>query len=192
MNRMMSLLVVGVLGLAACGMASAQDEAPSGLGLYAIGASGAYNKPGTLGGTFGVVLHADVGEIRPGFVLFPEISYWSKSRPLSSSYSTKYNVKYQELGLQGNVHYYLNPEASTNYYVGAGLGLFSYKASASDSEYNLSSDVEKKSSLGLNLLGGFETPIGARTRLVAEGRYKIDGRNNMFQVKAGMTLELSK
>jgi len=178
-----------VMGLAGS-IAGAQDG-EGGLGLYAIEGLACVAKSGDLGGTFGIALTADIGELMPNMAIFPGISYWSKSVSVAGYAGSGYALKNQELGLQVDLHYYLNPDEQVNYYVGSGVGLFSSSISV-EAGSGLESEAVSESKFGLSMLAGLEYPLGERTRFVGEGRYKIDGRHNQLGLRLGINLEMGR
>jgi hypothetical protein len=125
-NTLMFLLL---LVLAISGSAVAHDWAD--LRLYAVGGSAGYvnsspfSSIGQNGGSIGLGLHADLGNIA-GFALFPNVSYWRRSTTTGQSYYET-STTLQEFCLNADLHYYLNPEANTNYYLGAGVAYSYFK-----------------------------------------------------------------
>lgn len=189
MNHNRFLTTAALLTALLAPVAGAQSDSGD-MGLFAMGGSLGYVSLDDVGGALAIGLHADIGQLGRSMAVFPEISYWAKSRSVSGGREDEYQVRHQEFGIAANLHYYLNPQADMNAYVGAGVGLFTGKTSIEDPGYGLSSDLEKHSAFGFSLLGGLEKPIGEGTRLLAEGRYKIDGQNNTISLRCGLTMEL--
>lgn len=185
-TRVTIATVLAFLVFAGPGPALGQDA--HGLGLYAVGGSLGYVKPSDFGGTLGFGLRADIGEFGRGFVLFPEVGYWSVTAERTDYYGD--SVKTRELTLALNAHYYLNPQDRISYYIGAGAGLFNSKVTAESDILGRASDLDSQSSLGLQVLGGAERPVGAKARMFGELRYKVDGTIDLLQILVGLTIEV--
>lgn len=161
----------------------AQDNAKQ-IGLFAFGAKIGYHSAEGLDAAYALGLHADCGTVYGSIVLFPGVSYWSKSETVPS-YSSAYKVKYQEFAVNGDVHYYLNPEENVNYYVGGGPALVF--SSRKVGGYGVA-----ESRLALNLLAGLELPLAKKSIFVGEARYKIDANVKTFSLSLGISFDIGQ
>lgn len=184
MHCFRNILVVLSLIMACFGSETlcAQDNSQH-IGLFAFGAKIGYHSVEGLDAAYALGLHADCGTVYGDFVLFPGVSYWSKSETLTSYYST-YRVKYQELALNGDVHYYLNPDDNVNYYIGGGPALV--LASGKVGGYESS-----ETRLALNLLAGLEFPLAKRSVFLGEARYKIDRDVKTLSLSLGVSFDIT-
>ena len=128
-------------------------------------------------------LNADMGTLMNKFVLFPNLCYWKHTTDVGQSLISGVTTSQQELSIGADLHYYVNPEANTNFYVGSGVALSSFKWQAG----NL---YRTESSLGLRFLAGLETPVSKKTRLIGEIAYKVDGTVNTVRVSLGASLDM--
>jgi len=173
--------ILAVIALLTIGVTVNAQGVFDNLGLYAIGGSLGHISPAenvnmaNPGSAIGIQLHADIGNITPEIVIFPNIGYWKKGYPSGESVG--------ETSIGCDAHYYLDPEANTNFYLGAGLGIHMFSYS-----YEYASVGE--SSLGIRILGGVETPVGENYRLLGELVYKTDSNVNTLAVRGGITFEL--
>lgn len=189
--KQIQLFSVAIVAIGALSFAA--DAEAGDLGLFAVGGSANYAKPGSNGGAMGLSLQADIGEIAPGLALFPSISYWSTTKQPDGWDSYGASYKNQELGLQADVHYYVNPEANSNFYIGGGVGLYKSKQSIVSDDYSaIQYELQQKDSIGMSVLGGLEVPVGQKARFTTEARYKVDGNQNTFGVGAGFMFELGQ
>lgn len=173
-------------------LATREAEA-EGLDIFAIGGKVGYASPENLGGTFELGVHADLGEVTKNLVLFPEITFWTKSHSSNggdlfvftdeNGNLVQYKMKFQQIGLSINAHYYLNPEAKSNLYIGGGSGLFNHRSSF---------DIFSVSTtdIGVNLLGGVETPISKSTSLIAELKYTVVKDFSTIGLNIGLSANL--
>jgi hypothetical protein len=176
------------------GQVRAQDEEAKKFGLFAVGGGLSYAKPSDMGAGVGFGLHADIGNILPNMAVFPVIGFWSRSEAYKNSYGylSESKLKVRELSLEANVHYYLNPEANTNFYIGAGAGYYSSKVTVEGGLLDYTGALKTNSGLGFGVLGGVEVPMGEKARFGAELKYKVDGNMDLLKVTTGVTIELGR
>ena len=188
--RPLAIVWIALIGSAASTCASFADSDGQGLGLTGFGATGVLARPGDLGSAVGFAIHADLGEIYPGLVLFPTLSYWGKSVDLVEGAPSLGKLQTKEIGLQANVHYYLNPEANVNYYLGSGVGLFSTRTTTTAEGITAGEPVRSATSFGISILGGLESPVSESSRFIGEILYKVDSETNVLRVSAGLSFYL--
>jgi|GEM_PF-4180989 len=180
-------LTTTLLGLLLIGSANANIR--DGIGLYSVGGSIGYvNSSGysTLGsgggGTIGLGLFADIGYLAENIAIYPNISYWTMTTE-PDEFGFGYQMKEQEFSIGGDLHYYFNPEATVNYYLGAGLAMSFFKWQSGPLH-------KPESSLGFKFAGGLETRISEKASLVGELSYKVDGVVNTLWTKVGVAFNM--
>ena len=167
-----------------CSVASQSAMAASHLGLHEIGAQvgivGAENMDATPG--FGIL--ANHGMMSPNLRLVSHLDYWSKSE--DGPYGSTASVSDVALGARGE---YLFPTPSNFMpFVGAGLGVHFLNAKVELPGYPDMEDGSTK--LGLDLGGGFTTPMNARTEFRSEMWYGIVSDYSQWSLKAGLNFKL--
>lgn len=192
MKKIVVLLVL-VFALSFVTNLAAQD-----IGFYSVGGKVALllpEDPWSTGFSIGAV--ANLGEITDNLQLVPSLAYWFSGYDIEGA--DNYSVN--NLQIAGDVHYLL--ENVEGLYFGGGLSLnfinwdypsveFTYDpVTGFPTGYSSTKASESKTKVGLNLLGGYEIPVGKNTGF-AEAKYNIIGDFNTFEICVGILFDLNR
>jgi len=173
--------MIAVLGLAiVLAVPSLVLGAGGGIGIQGIGGQVSFVKPEDIDGTFGLGMHADLGEIGGGVGLFPSVTFWRKSWE-ESLFGEKWDTTFTEIATNADARYYfLGYDTGTmRPFVGGGLALIYSSVSCDDFD---DSDMD----VGINILGGADFDISDSMIGFFEARYKIDGAD-VLKLTGGVT-----
>lgn len=178
-NRIVVLLVL------CCALASQNALAQSNMGLKAAGVQVGMVDPEGADATLGLGAFADWGSPTPNTRLASHLDYWSKSE--SSLFGGEVSVRDIALGMRGK---YLFPVSSPKIQPFAGVGLGMHFLSSKVEVPGFVSMEDSSTELGLDLGGGFTTPLNPKTDLQAEMWYGIVDSFNQLSLKVGMAFKL--
>lgn len=178
-----------------CSLPSQNAFAGSNLGWRSIGANVGFVDPDNVDGTVGFGGFADLGTFATNWHLMPQVGYWSKSQ---GAFGFDATVSDFSFGSRAN---YMFPVASSKFrpYAGAGLGLHIVTAKATTPDQTIGttfypgmtvSDTQTK--LGLDMGGGFVTPLSAKTDLTGDLWYTAVSDVSHFSMKIGLAMKLGK
>jgi hypothetical protein len=178
-----SLVTLLVLGL--CVTASQNARAQADLGLKAMGVQLGMVDPEGVNATVGFGGFADWGNLTPEIRLSTHLDHWSKSE--SDAFGDKVSVR--DIALTTRAKYMIPVTSAKVYpYVGGGLGMHFLSSSVEVPGFPAMSDGTTK--LGIDLGGGFNMPVNAKTDFQAEMWYGIVDGFNQTSVKAGLAFKL--
>jgi hypothetical protein len=132
-----------------------------------VGGKLGYTAPDRFDGTTALGAHVELEQSGTRFHLMPNVMYWKVN-----------GVSDVEMNLDGTYHF--NEEGAITPYVGAGLGLNSYRSQRPDRF--------DSTDLGLNLLAGVRFP-GTRSHYFVEGRYNATDVSKL-SVLGGITFHV--
>jgi hypothetical protein len=164
------LLVCIVLGIILDSMtASAQTE----FGLHAIGGSLNYVIPeDPLDPTFGIDVVAEVADLGNGFLLEGGLSFWKAKYDETEYLGNTYTVNLQDVALRAGTRYLIG-DGKTVPFVGGGVGIHKYTASAEYNGVTYATAYSDGTEFGLYLLGGVETELSDKLLGSALARYDL-------------------
>lgn len=173
------LLVLG------CGLASQNALAQANLGLKTAGFQVGMVSPEDTDAALGFGAFADWGTLAPNIHLVSHLDRWSKSENLALGGEA--SVRDVALSMRGK---YMIPVSSARWqpFAGAGLGMHFLKAAVEVPGFAPVEDSSTK--LGVDLGGGFATPLSPKANLQAEMWYGIVDGFSQLSVKAGMAFKL--
>lgn len=169
-------------------LSSGSAFAQSKLGLRAIGGSLAFVNAEDMDAAIGLGAFADLGMVTPNIGLEPVLEYWSKS---DQAFGVKASVRDIALGCRGK-YYFETTNPKIRPYAGAGLGLHFVKAEASVSMpgYPTMTSEASDTKLGLDIGGGFYTPIGPNNDLRFELWYGLVSDVSQLALRVGVSHKL--
>jgi opacity protein-like surface antigen len=172
-------------------------HAASEIGLKAIGVDLGYVSPDNVDGTLGFGAFADLGSLSPKVRLSTHLGYWSKSEgdPITST-----EASIRDIAWMTRARYYFPISASSKFqpYAGGGLGFHFLKASVSVPDFDLGGGFvipgyevsDSSTKLGLDLGGGFTTPLGQSTALYGDLWYGMVEDFDQLSMKFGVAWRL--
>jgi len=191
----MKKVLAGVALVALFAMPSHSALAASDVGFKSLGVDLGYVDPEDVGGTIGFGAFADLGALSPKVALSTHLGYWSKSEDLG--FGSEASI--HDISLTGRVRY-MFPASSPKFqpYAGGGLGFHSMTAEVTIPDQDLGggfiipgmtvSDSALK--IGLDMGGGFVTPVGAKTDLYGDLWYSIVEDISHLSMKMGVAFKL--
>jgi hypothetical protein len=132
---------------------------------------------------------ADLGEITDNLNLVPSLSYWIMSADPEGGDVEGLDVSASNFQIAADLHYYLKDVKGL--YFGGGLSLNFQSISI---DYNIpgypsQSGSGSETNVGLDLLGGYEMPIGSSTGF-AQAKYNIVSDMNTFAIILGVWFDM--
>lgn len=172
----------------AIGVLSSQAQAQSNIGFRTIGASLGYVSPEDLGGTFGLGVFADLGQITPEIRLEPRVEYWSSSE---ESFGAKASIRDISIGARGK-YFFEVANSQIRPFAGAGLGLHFLNAEASVTipGFPTLSSSQSETKLGVELGGGMESSLNPKVDFHAHLWYGIVSNASQFSMRVGLSHKL--
>jgi hypothetical protein len=191
---MKNLLRISALVLF-CIVVSQNAHAGSNLGWRSIGVDAGFVDPENVDGALGFGAFADLGTLAPSLHLSPQIGYWSKSM---EDFGSEVSVGDLSFGARGKYMFHVS-SPKFQPYAGAGLGLHFVSAKVVIPDQIIGGflvpgmTVEDSSTkIGLDMGGGFVTPIGAKTDLTGDLWYTFVEDVSHFSLKVGVAMKLGK
>jgi len=191
MKKIFTLMVIALV-LSLSIPASAAD-----IGLKRLNGQLGLLFPSTEGLTYGVGFQlgagADLGEITDNLHLVPSLSYWIMSPDIEGAEDVSgYDASASNFQIAADVQYYLKDVQGL--YVGGGLSL-NFKSVSID--YNITgfgsgSASDSETSVGFDLLAGYEMPINKTTTGFAHAKYNIISDLNTFAIVFGVWFDMKK
>ncbi len=136
-------------------------------------------------GTMGMGVFADLGNITRDIRLAPHMNYWSKTEEFAGDETSVRDIS---LGARGQYMFHSSPKFQP--YMGAGLGMHFVRAKVSSVSPAMSvSDNSTK--LGLDLGGGFVTPLSQKTDFCLDMWYTACSDVGHISLKAGISFDLA-
>ncbi len=169
--------------------------AASDVGFKSLGVDLGYVDPEDVGGTIGFGAFADLGTLSPRVALSTHLDYWSKTEDLGLGSEASVH----DVSLTGRVRY-MFPVSSPKFrpYAGGGLGFHSLNAEVTIPDQDLGGGVivpgmtvsDSQMKIGLDMGGGFVTPVGAKTDLYGDLWYSIVEDFGHVSMKMGIAFRL--
>jgi opacity protein-like surface antigen len=168
-----------------CTVASQNAWATSSLGMRSAGFDVGYVDPENVSGTLGFGAFANMGNISPDIRLQPHLGYWSKSEEAFGSKATISDISFSTRGL------YMFHTTSPKFqpYAGAGLGMHFVHAKVSTTAPAMEAS-DNSTKLGLDMGGGFTTPLGQKTDFTLDLWYTALSDVGHMSLKAGVSFDL--
>lgn len=177
--------LVTLLVLSLCVTASQNARAQADLGLRAVGIQVGMVDPEGVDATMGFGGFADWGSLTPSIRLATHLDHWSKSQ--SDPSGAKATLR--DIAIMTRAKYMIPASPGTIHpYAGAGVGMHFLSAKVEAPGFPATSDGTTK--LGIDLGGGFNMPLNAKTEFQAEVWYGIVDGFNQVSAKAGMAWKL--
>jgi opacity protein-like surface antigen len=180
MKRTVLLLALAV-GVMSSQVALGQSKIEFG----GIGASFGYVSPEDLGGTFGLGVFADLGQITPQIKLEPCVDYWSSTE---EAYGVKASIRDISVGARGK-YFFEVKNTQMRPFAGLGLGMHFLNAETSvtiPGFPTISSDASE-TKLGIEFGGGMETALSPQVDLHANLWYGIVSSASTFSLRLGLS-----
>jgi opacity protein-like surface antigen len=134
---------------------------------------------------------ANLGELFTGGKLMPFAQYWSSGYEYAELNQTE-DISLSNIQIGADLGYFI--ESAPGLYVGGGLSINIISVdvpgySVMGVTYGGGSDSETK--IGIDLMGGYQMPIGKNTGFV-EAKYNIISDFNTFEIGVGLLFDLAK
>jgi hypothetical protein len=189
-------LTVFAVALALCAITVQDATAESSMGLNALGGNVGLVSPENVDETLGFGLFADWGNLAPAWQLGSNLDVWSKSEELGFNEG---EVSIRDISFSTRAKY-LFAVSSPKFqpFVGGGLGLHFIRGEVSIPDEDLGGGFfipgmtvsDTQTELGLDLGGGFRTPLGAKTELAGDVWYSIVDDFSNLSLKMGVAFRL--
>lgn len=180
----MQKLLVGLAVFLSCIVGSQNAMAGSSLGLRSIGGDVGFVDPEGVDGTVGFGAFANLGNLSRDIRLAPRVDYWSKSYSFAGAETSVHDIS---IGTRGEYMFHVSSRKFQPY-AGAGLGLHFLGAKVTVPGFMDVSDSRTK--LGLDMGGGFITPLSLKTDLLVDLWYGIVQDFNQVSLKVGVSFDL--
>lgn len=182
--------MVFALALAFCAFAVQDAAADSNMGLKALGGNVGLVSPEDIDETVGFGVFADWGNFSPSWALGSNLDYWSKSEDLGFGA----DVSLRDISFSTRAKY-LFAVSSPKFqpFVGGGLGLHFLRAEvtfAEDPFFPEETVSDTQTEIGLDLGGGFRTPLGASSELAGDLWYSIVDDFSQLSLKLGVAFRM--
>ena len=181
---LMQKLLVGLAVFLSCSVASQNAMAGTNLGLRSIGADVGFVDPENVDGTVGFGVFANLGNLSRDIRLAPHLGYWSKSESFGGAETSVHDIS---LGTRGQYMFHVS-SPKFQPYAGAGLGLHFLSAKVSVPGFMDAKDSSTK--LGLDMGGGFITPLSPKTDLSVDLWYGVVEDFSQVSLKVGVSFDL--
>lgn len=176
-----------------CGVVSQNAWAGSNLGLRSAGVDVGYVDPENISGTLGFGAFANMGNISPDIRLAPHLGYWSKSEEAFGAKASISDISFSTRGL-----YMFHTTSKLRPYAGAGLGFHLLHAKVEVPAQDLGGGnvipameaSDNSTKLGLDMGGGFTTPLSERTDFCLDLWYTAMSDVGHLSLKAGVSFDL--
>jgi opacity protein-like surface antigen len=182
-------LCLFAMALAICAFAVQDATAESNMGLKALGGNVGLVSPEDIDETVGFGIFADWGNLSPSWQLGSNLDVWSKSEDLGFGG----DVSIRDISFSTRAKY-LFAVSSPKFqpFVGGGLGLHFLRAEVefSDPFFGDESYSDTQTELGLDLGGGFRTPLGASSELAGDLWYSIVDDFSQLSLKMGVAFRM--
>lgn len=195
----MRALTVFALTFAICAFAVQDATAESNMGLKAIGGNVGLVSPEDIDETIGFGAFADWGTFSPSWALGSSLDFWSKSEEVGDIGFGSVEASIRDISLTTRAKY-LFAVSSPKFqpFVGGGLGLHFIRAEVTIPDEDLGggfiipgmSVSDTQTELGLDLGGGFRTPLGAQTELSGDLWYSMVEDFSQLSLKLGVAYRL--
>ena len=163
----------------------AAQSSNSGIGFRSLGANLGFVDADNVPGTMGMGVFANMGNITSDIRLVPVVNYWSKSETFAGD---KVSVRDISFGTRGQYMFRVN-SPKFQPFMGAGLGMHFVRGEVSSVSPPMSiSTTETK--LGVDMGGGFVTPLSHKTDLCFDMWYTMASDVNHISMKAGISFDL--
>jgi len=186
--------IAGWAVLFLCTVVSQNAWAKTDLGLRSAGVDVGYVDPENISGTMGFGAFANMGNLSPDIRLAPHLGYWSKSQEAFGAKASISDISFATRGL------YMFHNASPKFrpYAGAGLGLHFVNAKVETAAQDMGGGViipamsvsDNSTKLGLDLGGGFTTPLSDKTDFSLDLWYTAISDVGHLSLKAGVSFDL--
>jgi outer membrane protein W len=163
----------------------AQSSSNEGLGFRSLGANIGFVDADNVPGTMGMGVFANLGNITSDIRLVPVANYWSKSEEFAGD---KVSVRDISFGARGQYMFRVN-SPKFQPYMGAGLGMHFVRAEVSSVSQPMSVSASD-TKLGVDMGGGFSTPLGHKTDLNFDLWYTAASDVAHISMKAGISFDL--
>jgi len=181
---LMQKLLVALIVFLFCNVASQDAMARSNLGLRSLGADVGFVDPENVDGTAGFGVFANLGNLSPDIRLAPRVDYWSKSQSFGGSETSVHDIS---LGTRGEYMFHVS-SPKFQPYAGAGLGVHFLNAKVTVPGFPDATASSTK--LGLDMGGGFITPLSPKTDLSVDLWYGIVQDFSQVSFKVGVSFDL--
>lgn len=171
--------------LVICMVASQNAWAGSGVGMRSLGVDMGYVDPDNVPGTLGFGAFANMGNITSDIRLVPHIGYWSKSEDFAGDKTTVNDISFSARGQ------YMFPVSSPKFRPYAGLGVGMHIVGVKVSSVNPPMDIsDSKTKLGMDLGGGFVTPLSQKNDLYVDFWYTAVSDVAQLSMKVGISFDI--
>jgi len=192
----MKRLLILVAVILVCSASVQNAMAKTDLGMRSIGGDVGLVDPENASGTIGFGTFADLGTITPEIHLAPYAAYWSKSEGNPSSGEA--SVSDFNFGMRGKYMFHVS-SPKFQPYAGAGLGLHLVTGKVTIPDMIIGGFLipgyevkDTATKLGMDLGGGFFTPVGARTDFTCDFWYGIVSDVSQLSLKVGLAYKLGR
>ena len=194
MEGLMQKRIVVWAVLLFCTVVSQNAWAKTDLGLRSAGVDVGYVDPENISGTMGFGAFANMGNISPDIRLAPHLGYWSKSQ---EAFGAKASISDISFSTRGLYMFHMN-SGKLRPYAGAGLGMHFVNAKVETPAQDLGggnvipamSASDNTTKLGLDLGGGFTTPLSEKTDFCLDLWYTAMSDVGHLSLKAGVSFDL--
>ena len=160
--------IVPFLALGFCAFLSQNAIAQSNLGLKAAGVELGIVSTENLSATPEFGAFADLGTLAPNIRLMSHLELWSHSEDMPFGGTATFG----DVALRVRGEYeFVTSSPRVQPFVGAGLGLHFLHAKVEDPLFGTADDSSTK--LGLDLGGGFVSPVNPKVNFIGEGWYGV-------------------
>ena len=177
--------IVPVIVLTFCALTSQNALAQADLGPKAAGVQLGIVSPENADATVGFGVFADLGTMAPNMRLASHLDFWSKSE--DSPFGGSASVSDVALSMRGKYMFQVS-SPKIQPFAGVGLGMHFLHAKVEVPGFPPIEDSSTK--FGLDLGGGFGTPLNPRTDLRTELWYGVVDNFSQFSVKVGLAFKL--
>ncbi len=167
--------------------------ASSDVGFKSVGVDLGFVSPEDIDGTIGFGAFADLGSFSPRVGLSGHLGYWSKSEDFFGS-----ETSVRDVSLTGRVRYKFPTASKFQPYAGGGLGMHFLNAELTTPDVDLGGGLiipgmsvsDSQTKLGIDLGGGFTTPVGTKTDLYGDFWYSMVEDFGQLSMKVGLAWKL--
>jgi opacity protein-like surface antigen len=177
-----------------CLVVTQNASAKTDLGWRSVGVNAGFVDPDNVDGTIGFGAFANLGNLSPDVRLQPNLGYWSKSEEFGGDKATISDIALSARAL------YMFHGTSPKFrpYAGGGLGLHMVHAKVEVAAQDLGGGViipameasDTSTKLGLDLVGGFTTPLSQKNDLCVDLGYTAVSDVAQFSMKVGVSFDL--
>lgn len=180
--------------LVSCTLAVQNASAKTDLGWRSAGVDVGFVDPDNVPSTVGFGAFANLGNLSPDVRLEPHLGYWSKSQEMDGD-----KASISDIALSARALYMFHGTSPKfRPYAGGGLGLHMVHAKVEIAAQDLGGGViipameasDSQTKLGLDLVGGFQTPLSPKTDFKFDLGYTAVSDVAQFSMKAGVSFDL--